>query len=241
MYQKYYNVFKFQKDNIYFFSVPKNACSSIKKWHAGYVRGEDVDVPINNQDILHLPSFNKLIPHSNLNADAFNNDMNNPDVAKFVILRDPYDRAYSCFKEKMKQDGLDYYKYFRSLVCPEIKDELYRMNEKQLIHSQNDYKFLRFLVEVKKQNRFERNEHYIEQNILCCNLEPKNISVFTLDNMQKLEKWLSEKLNKEVTIQKYSPHKTDTNNIKDNLLDGERLLIEQIYHKDIELYEKIKA
>jgi len=240
MYKKYYNVFKFKDHDIYFFSVPKNACSSIKKWHAEYVSNKKIDVPVDNQDILHLPSFNKLIPHSDLNNNIFIDHMNDPSIPKFVILRNPYDRAYSCFKEKMKQDGLDYYKYFRSFVYPDIKNELYKMTEKQLEHSQKNYNFLRFLLEVKKQNRFERNEHYMEQNILCYNLEPKNISVFTLDNMKKLEEWLSNKLNTNVTIQKYSPHKTNTINIEDQLDDIEKQLIENIYHKDIELYKKAK-
>lgn len=141
-----------EKSFLYCF-IPKNACSLFKTVAARYAAdfAEPVRAAIIRQDFvrIHRHTSDLLATHE---------DLRNPNLFRFVVLRNPFGRVVSAYHNKFVQNGA------RDFFCRQVIQQALNLEQSasDIDPSINItfYEFVRYLYQTRS---FELNEHWRPQ------------------------------------------------------------------------------
>ena len=226
------NVLKFKNSKLVFLSIPKSGCSSIKRWYVD----EIVKVNESHKIDLHDPFQSGFENLKSLGYMRLNEILMNEEISKFALFRNPLERILSSFLDKIKYSSIENFRVFGG----QINTNFYKMSDEELKVSQKEISFLDFLTKVATQKDIDRNEHWRTQTLLSFEGKLPSTKFFKLDELFKLEEWLSKFFNKKVVIQKYAPHATNAKDFMQNYYsEKEKLIAEQILEEDIRKYSSL--
>jgi len=223
---------KFRDFPILFISIPKNASSSIKQTYAKYYMGREIPAAKS-----HNPSESGFLTRDIIGKHNFFDLMVRQSINKFVVLRDPLERALSGYLNKIKGTKLNTFRNFAS----NLDQEVWKFNEKKLSHLQKNYTFELFLEQLQSMNDIDRNAHFRTQTCLAFDFKLNNTCIFDIKKLNELENWLYSITGKKVKIISKSRHITNASSHVSTFKNNNVLnLVKNIYFTDYNAYENIE-
>lgn len=217
-----------------YFSMPKNACSTIKVLLRSLFE-EDISKIKEN---VHDRRNSALLKPSDIGYDKFLDMLKDSDVFKFTVVRNPYSRTLSAYLDKfvtLPKYSIENYKGFLTQLVTEDKINRYIQFP--------DLSFLEFLNFIINKKPYYMNEHWRPQ------LNQGMINLITYSQIYRFEK-LDDSLNDLIDNLKkrgyftekikqdkftFNPHSTQADQLIYSYYTQECLdIFNQIYAEDIE-------
>ena len=129
-----------------YFQVPKVACSTIKATLQS-LEAKRSGITLTEDRKIHHKGQSPLLSPSHVGLEKFRHMLDDPNIFKFCLVRNPYTRILSAFLDKMTWKSQQKEEVAKALNC-DVSDKI---------------TFEQFLEFVKTQNPYEMNPHWRPQ------------------------------------------------------------------------------
>lgn len=225
------------KLNFIYFSIPKNACSTITVLLRSKFESDLYKI----KSKVHDRNTSSLLRPCDIGYDKFIELLESNSVFKFTVIRNPYSRILSAYINKFvdsQKRHIEAYKSFlKNLVPPELKSE-YIENR--------DLTFIEFLNFVHSQKPYQMNAHWRPQFSQAFMDLVNYSAVYKFEELNTCLQELFDQLNKigcysetsdDIDSLIYRPHKTNADQMIDRYYTNECInTFQEIYAVDLEKF-----
>lgn len=217
-----------------YFTIPKNACSTILVLLRSLLEENISEIKSN----VHDRKKSAFLSPSDIGYDKFLDILKDSEVFKFTVVRNPYSRILSAYLDKFiqlpKHNMKSYELFLSQLVTKEQVDKY--------IQSPN-LSFLEFLTFVSYQQPYFMNEHWKPQLMLGMMNFIADNQIYRFENLDNsIDNLIDNLKNRGYDIEKvkkdectFKPHSTQADQlIKSYYTDKCLDIFNQIYADDIE-------
>jgi dermatan 4-sulfotransferase 1 len=225
----------FRDHNLFYAACSKNACSKIKS-----ILGEINTGQKFIEQSPHKKENTKLLAITDLDKDEAVNALFGDQVFRFAFVRNPFDRAISCYLNRIKKLGLEKYDNPQSAI-KEHQDNISQIKswKKSFGRTGDHIEFEDFIEFICQQQTYDMDRHWLPQHI---SLHTDIIKYNFIGKLEKFEVDMDFIFN-QVNIDwgiinlKKKVNPSGNHNKLNYYFDGPlRRIFEEKYHKDFELF-----